>query len=72
MIQNEVKHISTLSVNDLIVSIKRERDMDWAKTNSRCMRFKTKWDRKKQNGERKERIEIYLENANQRKKGEQY
>lgn len=39
MIQNEVKHISTLSVNDLIVSIKRERDMDWAKTNSRCMLF---------------------------------
>lgn len=39
MIESEVKHISTLSVNDLIVSIKRQRDIDWAKTNSKCMLF---------------------------------
>lgn len=39
MIQNEVKHIGTLSVNDLIVSIKRQLDMDWAKTNSKWMLF---------------------------------
>lgn len=33
-------------MNGLIVSIKRQRDIDRAKTNSKYMLFKTKWDRK--------------------------
>lgn len=43
--------------------------MDRAKTNSKYMLFKTKWDRKER---KKGKTKIYQENANQRKKGEQY